>query len=30
MLLIAGWIDPDAGAWLRERSQVHALLATKP
>lgn len=30
MLLIAGWIDPAAAAWLRERSRVHALLARKP
>lgn len=30
MLLIAGWIDPAAAAWLREHSRVHALLATKP
>ncbi len=30
MLLIAGWIDPDAASWLRERSRVHALLAAKP
>lgn len=30
MLLIAGWIDPAAAAWLRERSRVHALLATTP
>jgi hypothetical protein len=30
MLLIAGWIDPDAANWLRERSKVHALLAKRP
>jgi hypothetical protein len=30
MLLIAGWIDPSAAEWLRERSRVHALLAAKP
>ena len=30
MLLIAGWIDPDAAAWLGERSRVHALLAARP
>lgn len=30
MLLIAGWIDPDAASWLRERSRVSTLLATKP
>lgn len=30
MLLIASWIDPAAGAWLRERSRVHALLAQRP
>lgn len=30
MLLIASWIDPDAAAWLRERSRVHALLTVKP
>lgn len=30
MLLIAGWIDPDAAMWLRERSRVHSLLAAKP
>jgi hypothetical protein len=29
MLLIAGWIDPDAATWLRERSGVHALLAER-
>lgn len=30
MSLIAGWIDPDAAAWLRERSRVHDLLASRP
>jgi len=30
MLLIAGWIDPDAAAWLDERSRVHALLGARP
>jgi hypothetical protein len=30
MLLIAGWIDPAAAEWLRERSRVHALLAAVP
>ncbi|HKG04493.1 MAG TPA: hypothetical protein VKB03_15045 [Conexibacter sp.] len=30
MLLIAGWIAPEAASWLRERSRVHALLASKP
>jgi hypothetical protein len=30
MLLIAGWIDPDAQAWLRTRSRVHALLDQRP
>lgn len=30
MLLIAGWIDPAAAEWLRERSRVHSLLAAVP
>lgn len=30
MLLISGWIDPEAQAWLRTHSQVHALLAQRP
>jgi hypothetical protein len=30
MLLISGWIDPEARAWLRAHSQVHALLAQRP
>lgn len=29
MLLMAGWIDPDAAAWLGERSRVHELLAAR-
>jgi len=30
MLLIAGWIAPDAATWLGKRSKVHALLAGRP
>ncbi len=30
MVLMAGWIDPDAAAWLGDRSRVHALLAARP
>lgn len=30
MLLIAGWIDPEAATWLCQRSRVHALLAARP
>ncbi len=30
MLKIAGWIDPDAQAWLNAHSQVHELLSQKP
>ena len=30
MLLIAGWIDPEAQAWLRAHSRVHELLARRP
>jgi hypothetical protein len=30
MLMITGWIDPSAQKWLRERSRVHTLLATRP
>jgi hypothetical protein len=30
MLMIAGWIDPDAEIWLKTRSRVHDLLARKP
>lgn len=30
MLVIAGWIDPDAEAWLRGQSKVHAVLAKWP
>lgn len=30
MLLVAGWIDPNAAAWLRQRSDVPALLTARP
>jgi hypothetical protein len=30
MLTITGWIDPSAQRWLRKRSRVHTLLATRP
>ncbi|MDO8211922.1 hypothetical protein [Conexibacter sp. CPCC 206217] len=30
MLLIAGWIDPDAERWLAERTRVPTLLGTRP
>jgi hypothetical protein len=30
MKRIAGWIDPDAEAWLDEQCSVAALLASKP
>jgi hypothetical protein len=30
MLTIAGWVDPDAAAWLRGRSRVHGLLGARP
>jgi Abi-like protein len=30
MLLIARWIDVDAGAWLETQSEVHSLLDSKP
>ena len=30
MLLIAGWIDADAQAWLASHSTVHSLLDSKP
>jgi hypothetical protein len=30
MLLIAGWLDPEARRWLAERSRVPALLAARP
>lgn len=30
MLVIVEWIDPEAATWLRERSRLHGLLATRP
>lgn len=30
MLLVAGWIDPEAAAWLHQRSDVHSLLTARP
>jgi hypothetical protein len=30
MLEIAGWIEPDAEAWLRSHSSVHDLLSRRP